>query len=100
KFDGYIHVKVLPGAEQAQVERLTMLATRVSVNLEAPCGDTLTAIAPEKDYATAFKTLTQARTLVVNEQRLERDGRRRDPLKPGGASGMTTQFVVGATNDS
>jgi predicted DNA-binding helix-hairpin-helix protein len=100
RFDGYIHVKVLPGAEQAQVERLTSLATRVSVNLEAPCGDTLTSIAPEKSFATAFATLTQARQLVVHEQQLERDGRRRDPLKPGGASGMTTQFVVGATNDT
>ena len=100
KFAGYIHVKVLPGAEQAQVERMTQLATRVSVNLEAPCGDTLTAIAPEKNFATSFTTLTQARTLVVREQQLERDGRRRDPLHPGGASGMTTQFVVGATEDS
>jgi predicted DNA-binding helix-hairpin-helix protein len=100
KFDGYIHVKVLPGAEQAQVERLTSLATRVSVNLEAPCGDTLTAIAPEKDFATAFTTLTHARRFVVHGQQLERDGRRRDPLHPGGASGMTTQFVVGATNDT
>jgi predicted DNA-binding helix-hairpin-helix protein len=100
KFSGYIHVKVLPGAEQAQVERLTALATRVSVNLEAACGDTLTAIAPEKSFATAFTTLTHARTMVVHEQQLERDGRRRDPLRPGGASGMTTQFVVGATNDT
>lgn len=100
RFDGYIHVKVLPGAEQAQVERITSLATRVSVNLEAPCGDSLTAIAPEKSFATALTTLTQARTLVVREQQLERDGWRRDPLKPGGGSGMTTQFVVGATEDT
>jgi predicted DNA-binding helix-hairpin-helix protein len=100
KFDGYIHVKVLPGAEQAQVERITSLATRVSVNLEAPCGETLTAIAPEKSFATAYTTLSQARTMVVREQQLERDGWRRDPLKPGGGSGMTTQFVVGATEDT
>jgi predicted DNA-binding helix-hairpin-helix protein len=100
RFEGYIHVKILPGAEDAQVERITALATRVSVNLEAPCGDTLTSIAPEKSYATAFATLSRARTLVVQEQRLERDGRPRDGLRPGGASGMTTQFVVGATADS
>ncbi|HEY4132855.1 MAG TPA: radical SAM protein, partial [Gemmatimonadaceae bacterium] len=52
KFDGYIHVKILPGAEPAQVERATALATRVSLNLEAPCGDTLSAIAPEKSFDT------------------------------------------------
>jgi predicted DNA-binding helix-hairpin-helix protein len=100
KFDGYIHVKILPGAEAAQVERVTALATRVSLNLEAPCGDTLTQIAPEKNYQTAIDTLTQARRLVVLEQQHEREGRRRNPLRPGGASGMTTQFVVGATPDS
>src|SRR3954466_10551643 len=47
RFTGYIHVKILPGAEPAQIERITSLATRISVNLEAPCGETLTAIAPE-----------------------------------------------------
>ena len=100
KFDGYIHVKILPGAEPAQIERITTLATRVSLNLEAPCGDTLTAIAPEKNYDTSLATLSYARKLVVREQQHEADGRRRDPLRPGGASGMTTQFVVGATVDS
>lgn len=100
RFDGYIHVKILPGAEPAQIERITALATRVSMNLEAPCGDTLTAIAPEKSYDTAFATLTHARKLVVNEQQHEAHGKRRNPFQPGGASGMTTQFVVGATPDT
>src|SRR3954463_7537360 len=45
RFDGYIHVKILAGADASQVERITALATRISINLEAPCGETLTAIA-------------------------------------------------------
>jgi predicted DNA-binding helix-hairpin-helix protein len=100
KFGGYVHVKMLPGAEAAQVERLTALATRVSINLEAPCGDTLEAIAPEKNYETSLVTLARARAFVVHEQQREADGWTRNPLRPGGASGMTTQFVVGATADS
>jgi predicted DNA-binding helix-hairpin-helix protein len=100
KFGGYIHVKILAGAEDAQVERITALATRVSVNLETPCGETLSAIAPEKSYDTTFATLSHARSLIVHEQRREADGWRRNPLRPGGASGMTTQFVVGATHDT
>src|SRR5919112_1551825 len=36
RFAGYIHVKIIPGAESPQVDRITALATRVSVNLEAP----------------------------------------------------------------
>jgi predicted DNA-binding helix-hairpin-helix protein len=100
KFAGYVHVKMLPGAEAAQVERLTALATRVSINLEAPCGDTLKVIAPEKNYETSLVTLARARSFVVNEQQREADGWKRNPLRPGGASGMTTQFVVGATPDN
>lgn len=100
RFTGYIHVKILAGAEPGQVERITALATRISINLEAPCGQTLSEIAPDKSYDTTFATLTRARNLVVHEQQLEADGWRRNPLRPGGASGMTTQFVVGATRDS
>ena len=99
-FGGYIHVKILAGAEPAQVERITALATRISINLETPCGETLNAIAPEKNYAATFATLTRARTLIVDGQQHEADGWRRNPLRPGGTSGMTTQFVVGATADT
>ena len=100
RFTGYIHTKLLAGAEQAQIERITALATRVSVNLEAPCGEHLTRIAPEKRLESTLATLHSARSIVVREQWLERDGRPRDLLHPGGAAGMTMQFVVGATPDS
>ena len=100
RFDGYIHTKILAGAEQAQIERITALATRVSVNLEAPCGEHLTRIAPEKRLESTLATLDSARALVVRERALEADGRPRDQLHPGGTAGMTMQFVVGATPDS
>ena len=99
-YRGYIHVKIVPGAEAAQVERITALASRVSLNLEAPCGESLTRIAPEKNLDTALATLEQARRVVVAEREAESYGRPRDRLHPGGTSGMTMQFVVGATPDS
>lgn len=100
RFTGYVHVKILAGAEPEQVERITALATRISINLETPCGNTLAEIAPEKNYAITFATLARTRALVVREQQLEADGRTRNALRPSGASGMTTQFVVGATPDT
>src|SRR5690242_3864427 len=100
KFDGYIHVKLVPGAEQAQIERITALATRVSVNLEAACGDTLERIAPEKQLENTLVTLERARQVVVANRAEERSGRPRDGRQPGGVAGMTMQFVVGATPDS
>lgn len=100
RFGGYIHVKIVPGAEPAQVERITALASRVSVNLEAACGEHLTRIAPEKNLSTALATLEQARAVVVREREEESYGRPRDALHPGGTAGITTQFVVGATPDT
>ena len=99
-FAGYIHVKLVPGAEHAQIERITALATRVSVNLEAACGDTLERIAPEKQLANTLVTLERARRVVVANRAEERAGRPRDGRRPGGVAGMTMQFVVGATPDS
>jgi predicted DNA-binding helix-hairpin-helix protein len=100
RFPGYIHVKLVAGAEAAQIERLTALATRVSVNLEAPCGQTLTQIAPEKSLAVSVDNLEQVRSLVLAERTARAHGRPRDPLHPMGVAGMTMQFVVGATPDS
>jgi predicted DNA-binding helix-hairpin-helix protein len=100
RFGGYIHVKLVAGAEQAQIERLTQLASRVSLNVEAPCGASLTAIAPEKSFAVTTADLERVRRLVMEERAEQAQGKPHDPLHPGGRSGMTVQFVVGATPDS
>ena len=99
-YRGYIHVKLIAGADDAQIARLTLLASRVSFNLETPCGESLEQIAPDKSFASSLVTLQRAQRLVVAAQLAERDGRPRDELRPGGVTGMTTQFVVGATGDS
>src|SRR6185295_13845497 len=54
RFAGYVHVKMVAGGQSAQIERLVSLASRVSLNLEAPCGTTLTQIAPEKNLVTSL----------------------------------------------
>jgi predicted DNA-binding helix-hairpin-helix protein len=100
RFGGYIHVKIVPGGEAAQVARLTELATRVSINLETPCGATLSQIAPEKHLSTTLVSLEHARQQVAGAQAEERAGRPRDALHPSGVAGMTVQFVVGATPDT
>src|SRR5512136_1085916 len=49
-FRGYIHLKIMPGAEKAQVERAMQLANRVSINLEAPNDARLAKLAPHKQF--------------------------------------------------
>src|SRR4051812_19234056 len=100
RFAGYVHGKMVPGAEPAQIERLTALASRGPLNPEAPCGSSLVKIAPEKSLDTALESLDRARRQVVREREEKAAGRPADPLRPGGTSGMTMQFVVGATADS
>jgi predicted DNA-binding helix-hairpin-helix protein len=100
RFPGYIHVKLVPGAEPAQIERLTRLASRVSINFEAPCGASLAQIAPDKSFTTTLSNFEQVRGLVLREREERAAGRPADPIHPGGASGMTMQFVVGATPDT
>ena len=99
-FRGYIHVKIIPGADAAQIERITALATRVSLNLEAPCGESLATIAPDKSFATTMATLESARLHVIRTRGEEAAGRPPDALHPGGAAGMTMQIVVGASPDT
>ncbi len=49
-YRGYIHLKIMPGAEYAQVERAMQLADRVSINLEAPTSEHLHKLAPRKHF--------------------------------------------------
>jgi predicted DNA-binding helix-hairpin-helix protein len=100
RFGGYIHVKLVAGSETSQIDRLTALASRVSLNFEAPCGKSLAQIAPEKSFSTTLHDFERVRKLVILERSAQAHGKPKDPLHPGGASGMTVQFVVGATPDT
>jgi len=92
-FTGYIHIKIMPGAERDQVYQAMLLADRVSVNLEAPSAARLRAIAPRKDFE---KELFQ-RLLWMDEIR-----RTQSPEKAwrGRWPSSTTQFVVGPAGES
>ena len=88
-FPGYVHLKILPGASLAHVERAVQLATRVSVNLEAPNAERLARIAPRKDFAAnLLQPMYWAKGLI------EASGGRLV------SAGQTTQFVVGAADES
>ena len=89
-FRGYIHLKMLPGAEDSQLDRAARLATRLSVNLESATRDGLAAIAPEKDLG---GDLLPALRRIGGIARRGREERRPGGPLPGG---VTTQFIVGA----
>ena len=85
-FDGYVHLKLLPGASRSEVERAAKLASRISINLEAPSAAHLATISPQRDwYADVIAPLLWARDW------------QREGLLP---SGLATQFVVGAAGEA
>ncbi|MGD2105139.1 MAG: radical SAM protein [Anaerolineae bacterium] len=87
EFRGYIHLKIMPGAERDQIEAAMRLADRVSVNLEAPNTKRLSALAPHK----TFNDELLKRLRWIEEIRRGR---------PGSWPSSTTQFVVGASDES
>ncbi len=92
-FRGYVHLKLLPGAERAQVEAACALANRVSVNLEAPTDAHVRALAREKDLTgDLLPALELAGTYAREARRDALPGR----VRP---AGTTTQFVVGAAGE-
>src|SRR5262245_3382519 len=86
KYDGYVHLKLLPGAARSDIERAARLATRLSINLEAPSAERLARISPERDWAGD----------IIARLAWARDWQR-EGLLP---SGLATQFVVGAAGES
>jgi predicted DNA-binding helix-hairpin-helix protein len=91
-FRGYLHLKIMPGAERDQVEQAMRLADRVSINLEAPTARCLAAIAPKKNADSLFEPLRW-----VEEIRRSRESR---AAWNGRWPSSSTQFVVGAAGES
>ena len=92
-FRGYVHIKALPGAEPAQIERAAKRANRVSMNLEGP-GDTyVRKLAKEKDFDGDMLPKIELAGRLMGEARNRRHS---GQVRP---AGTTTQFVVGATGE-
>ncbi len=96
-FQGYIHVKVIPGADSELIKRVGFLADRMSVNMELPTAESLRLLAPHK---TRKSILTPMRLLQnrMEENREELTLYRNAPrFVPAGQS---TQMIIGATPES
>ena len=96
-FQGYIHVKAIPGADAGIVERLGYLADRMSVNLELPTAESLRRLAPNKTRSMILKPMRQIQNGVVNsreEMMLYRNAPRFVP------AGQSTQMIIGATPET
>ncbi len=86
KFNGYIHVKLIPGSDALLIEEAVRLASRVSSNIELPSDASLKLLAPNK-----------TKEKVLQPLKLARDFSLQNSNKP---IGMSTQLIVGASPES
>ncbi len=97
RFNGYIHMKSIPGASRELVRQAGLYADRLSVNLEIAVEDNLRLLAPEKDHASIFKPMSYIHQGVLESAEERRRLRHAPRFAPAGQS---TQLIVGATAES
>lgn len=88
QFNGYIHLKLIPGASDDFIQQVGRYVDRLSVNLELPTMESLKLLAPDKGEANILPSIK-----AISNQLIER--------RPGFLpAGQSTQMIIGATPDT
>ncbi len=96
-FQGYIHVKAIPGADQRLIRLTGYLADRMSVNMELPTAESLRLLAPHKSRKNILEPMRFVQE-KMKENRQEITLYRSAPrFVPAGQS---TQMIIGATPET
>ncbi|MBW7982039.1 putative DNA modification/repair radical SAM protein [Enterobacillus tribolii] len=96
-FNGYIHLKTIPGASRELVLQAGQYADRLSVNIEIPGEQELKRLAPEKDHQSVYRPMhfiQQGMVQSLEERRKFRSAPRFAP------AGQSTQMIVGASGEN
>jgi putative DNA modification/repair radical SAM protein len=97
RYNGYIHLKSIPGASPELIREAGLYANRLSVNIEIPSEDNLKLLAPEKDYASIFTPMNSIRQGILTGKEDMKKFRSAPKFVPAGQS---TQVIIGATPDT
>ncbi len=97
RFNGYVHVKAIPGADPELIRRTGFLADRMSINLELPTAEGLKNLAPNKHRKTILTPMRQIQN-GIRENKEEIVVYRNAPRFVAG--GQSTQMIIGATPET
>ncbi len=97
EFQGYIHVKVIPGADPSLIYQAGLLSDRMSVNIEQPSERSLQILAPQKSLPIMHASMQQLRDKIREHQADRRRFQHTPRFVPAGQS---TQMIIGASPDS
>ncbi|HCX63345.1 MAG TPA: putative DNA modification/repair radical SAM protein [Clostridiales bacterium] len=96
-FWGYVHVKVIPGANNMLIQKTGMLADRMSANIELPTKDSLRLLAPQKRIENIVRPMSLINNEITRTIEDKKHFSNTPRFVPGGQS---TQMIIGATPDS
>ncbi|MBP5569645.1 MAG: putative DNA modification/repair radical SAM protein [Prevotella sp.] len=97
RFNGYIHLKAIPGASRELMAEAGRWADRMSVNIEIPKEESLKMLAPDKDHKSVFQPMKLIQQGVLENKEDRKKMRHVPRFVPAGQS---TQMIVGATKET
>ncbi|WP_460292462.1 putative DNA modification/repair radical SAM protein [Clostridium tertium] len=97
KFNGYIHLKAIPGADEALIKEAGKYADRMGVNIELPSASSLKLLAPQKNKENILSPMSTIKNSILENKDLKKNIKSTPLFVPGGQS---TQLIVGATPES
>jgi len=97
RFNGYIHMKSIPGCSQQLVHEAGLYADRLSVNIEIPTEKNLRLLAPEKDHDSVFKPMQFIQQGMLESAEERKKFSKAPKFVPAGQS---TQMIIGATDET
>ncbi|MDP3913430.1 MAG: putative DNA modification/repair radical SAM protein [Bacteroidota bacterium] len=97
KYNGYIHLKAIPGASEQLIADAGKWADRLSVNIEIPTENNLKLLAPDKDFRSVLEPMKIISTGILQAKEERQKYRNAPKFSP---SGQSTQLIIGATNDT
>ena len=96
-FNGYIHLKTIPGASQELIQEAGLWADRLSVNVEMPTEKSLALLAPDKEQKTMLQSMDHLKTAIIANREEKKIFKKAPVFAPAGQS---TQMVIGATPET
>ncbi len=95
-FNGYIHMKAIPGTSPELITKLGSLIDRMSINIELPTKQALQVLAPQKSYENILKPMRFASQSILKFKEDRKKYRKIPSFLPAGQS---TQMIVGASRE-
>lgn len=97
KYNGYIHMKAIPGASRELIEKMGLLVDRMSINIELADKNDLALLAPEKNYNSILSAMDNVKNRKIQAKNEIMVYKHAPKFLP---AGQTTQMIIGARKES